>query len=286
LEVIAEVLIFGFLISSLYALVSVGFSMIFGAAGVLNLAHGAMAMFAAYIASWAIMTFGVGFLPAAVLGVIGVALISPILYLVVIRPLGDKPVVVFLATLLLGVIFEQAMILAFGFNARVLPPIIKGGFTVFGDIRILYNRALAGAVAVILIGLLWLFITRTKYGKAILGISMSAKGAALSGIQTNNIILLVWAISGALAAIAGLFSASFLGVSPLADREFTVIAFSTVVLGGLGSLPGSLLAAFIIGYVETITVQFAPEARGLASLAILIIVLILRPQGLFGRAHE
>ncbi len=284
MEAVIEVLISGFLIGSLYALVAVGFSMIFGVAGVLNLAHGALAMAGAYLTVQFMNSTGLDFLPAALLGVLGVAIISPIVYLILIRPLSDKPVVVFLATLLLGVIFEQGMILAFGFNARILPSFLDGGFNL-GDVRILYNRALAAGVAIFFITLLWLFISFTKSGKSILAISMNQKGAALTGIPTQRIILMVWAISGALAAVAGLFSASFLGVSPLSDREITVISFSTVVLGGLGSIPGSLWAAFIIGYAETIAVQFAPEARGLASLAILIFVLIWRPHGLLGRAH-
>lgn len=286
MDVVVEVLIGGFLISTLYALIAVGFSMIFGVARVLNLAHGAFAMLGAYIAIAAMNNLGFGFLPAAGLAVVGVAIFAPLIYIVLIRPLADNPVVVFLATLLVGVILEQAMILLFGLNARILPPFAEGAFTIFGDIRILYNRVLASVVAVILILALWLYISHTKSGKSILAISMEQKGAALVGIPTQRIVLLVWAISGALAAIAGLFSASFLGISPFEDREFTVIAFTTVVLGGLGSLPGSLLAAFIIGYVETIAVQFAPEARGLASLAILIIVLIIKPQGLLGKGHD
>lgn len=286
MDVVVEVLIYGFLISTLYALVAVGFSMIFGVARVLNLAHGAFAMLGAYIAVAAMTELGLGFLPAAVLAVAAVAIFAPVMYMVLIKPLADSPVVVFLATLLVGVILEQVIILLFGLNARILPPIIEGGFAIMEDIRILNNRVLASGVAVVLIGLLWLYISYTKSGKSILAISMEQKGAALVGIPTQRIVLLVWAISGALAAIAGLFSASFLGISPLEDREITVIAFSIVVLGGLGSIPGSLWAAFIIGYVETITVQFAPEARGLASLAILIIVLIIRPQGLLGKGHD
>jgi branched-chain amino acid transport system permease protein len=279
---VIDVLIFGFLISSLYALVALGFTMIFGVAGVLNLAYGAFAMVGAYIAVWA-LSLGWSLPAAALLGLAGMAIFSPLVYRVLIRPIERKPIIVFLATLLFAVVLEQVVILLFGFNSYLLPPLVEGSFSLLGT-RITYNRVAASAIALLVIVALWLFINRTRMGKAILALSMERKGAALVGIPADKIILWVWAISGVLAAIAGLFISSFFGLGPLEERLLLVIAFSTVVLGGLGSIPGSLWAAFIIGYAETIAVQFAPEARGLASLVILLIVLTLKPQGLFGRA--
>ena len=174
------------------------------------------------------------------------------------------------------------MALLFSTSPRILPRLVAGDVYLLG-INISYNRIAASLIAVGIIGLLWFTVQRTKIGQAILALSMNRKGAALVGIRAERITLLVWAISGALAAVAGFFSASFLGISPLGDRLPLVIAFSAVVLGGLGSIPGSLWAAFIIGYAETITAQFFPEARGLASMFILIAILTIRPQGLLGR---
>jgi branched-chain amino acid transport system permease protein len=279
---VIDVLIFGFLISSLYALVALGFTMIFGVAGVLNLAYGAFAMVGAYIAVWG-LSLGWSLPAAALFALAGTALFSPLVYRLLVRPIEHKPIIVFLATLLFAVVLEQVVILLFGFNSYLLPPLVEGSFSLMGT-RITYNRVAASAIALLVIVVLWLFINRTRMGKAILALSMERKGAALVGIPAEKIILWVWAISGVLAAIAGLFISSFFGLGPLEERLLLVIAFSTVVLGGLGSIPGSLWAAFIIGYAETIAVQFAPEARGLASLVILLIVLTLKPQGLFGRA--
>lgn len=280
----SQVLILGFLISSLYALVAVGFTMIFGVAGVLNLAHGAFVMIGAYLAIWAFVLLKWSLPVAFAFAILGVAVIAPLIYRVLIRPIENRTVTVFLATLLLAVLLEQVIILFFSGKPRTdLPPFIQGGFVLWGT-SVPYNRLLAGVVALVVIGLLWVFVTRTKSGKAILALSMDRRGAALVGIPSQRITLWVWAISGALAALAGLFITSFLGIQPFEERVSLVIAFSTVVLGGLGSIPGSLWAAFIIGYAETIAQAFAPEARGLASLAILLIVLTIRPQGLFGRA--
>jgi len=278
----AEVLLFGFLISSLYALVAVGFTMIFGVAGVLNLAHGAFVMVGAYLAIWVMDVWKWSLPAASLMAIAGVAVLAPLVYRLLVRPVESRPVIVFLVTLLVAVLLEQMVILLFSINPRQLPPLVQGGFEAWG-IRIPYNRLVAGGIALLVIGLLWWFVTRTQHGKAIVALSLDRKGAALVGIPARRITLWVWAISGALAAIAGLFSASFLGISPLEERVPLVIAFSTVVLGGLGSIPGSLWAAFIIGYSETIVQQFSPEARGLASLVLLMIVLTLRPQGLLGR---
>jgi len=277
-----EVLIFGFLISSLYALIAVGFTMIFGVAGVFNLAHGAFAIAGAYLAVWA-LGMGLG-LPVALIVAIGsMAILAPLFYRLLIRPIERSPIVVFLVTLLFAVLLEQVLILLFGAIPRTLPPLVEGSIQMLGS-RISLNRLAASAIALIVMAALWLFVNRTKMGKAILALSMNRRGAALMGIPTERIILWVWAISGALAAISGLFIGSFLGLHPFEERLLLVIAFSIVVLGGLGSIPGSLWAAFIIGYAETIAVQFAPEARGLSSLVILMLVLALRPQGLLGRA--
>jgi len=284
MSAVVDVLVLGFLISALYALVAVGFTMIFGVAGVLNLSHGALAMLGAFVAHWA-LDAGWARPSAFLAAVVGLAVLAPIIYRVFVRPLQDRPVTVFLATLLLAVLLEQAVILISGPDSRLLPPLIAGNLSV-GGMEIKANRLLASAVALGAIAALWAFVTRTRHGKAILALSMERKGAALVGIPAERIVLGVWAISGALAAIAGLFIASFLGISPLEERTLLVIAFSTVVVGGLGSIPGTLGAALIIGYAETIVVQFAPGARGLVPLLLLVAVLVLRPQGLAGRAAE
>lgn len=286
MEALIEVLILGFLISSLYALVAVGFTMIFGVAGVLNLAHGAFAMVGAYLAIWG-LSLKLSIPQAFLIAILGVTILAPFIYQLLIRPIEHRPIIVVLATLLLMVLLEQAIILLFGIKPRNLPALFSGYLQLAGT-RIPYDRLAASALALLVIGLLWVFVARTRTGKAILALSMERKGAALVGIPAQKITLLVWAISGAMAALAGIFISlpSLFGITPLEDRLLVVIAFSTVVLGGLGSIPGSLWAALIIGYSETIiTTAFQlPQARGFAPLVILLLILTLRPQGLFGRA--
>ncbi|MEM4381728.1 MAG: branched-chain amino acid ABC transporter permease [Candidatus Caldarchaeum sp.] len=284
MSTVIEVLVFGFLISSLYALSAMGFTMIFGVAGVLNLAHGGFVVLGSFIALWAATVMGWNLYLSCALGVLGVALIAPLVYKIFVRPIQHNSILVFLVTLLLAALMEWGLILLFSPNPRVLPPLVQGDLQLGGS-RIDYNRLLASALALGAIIALWLFIQHTKTGKAIRALSMERTGAALVGIPIERIQLLVWAVSGGLAALAGLFLASFLGMGPLDGRLPLVISFAIVVLGGLGSIPGSLWAAYIVGYAETIATYFAPEARGLAALLLMVLILILRPQGLLGRTY-
>jgi branched-chain amino acid transport system permease protein len=184
-------------------------------------------------------------------------------------------------TLLLGLVIEELISIGFTVNGRKLS-LIDGGIPFF-NVTLSYNRLISASVAILILFLLWFFINRTRTGKAIIATSMDRLGAALVGIDASKIQLITWAVSGALAGIAGIFLASYIGTSPFAGRFSLVISFTVVILGGLGSIQGSFLAAYLVGYTETITTHFAEDLRGLPSLVILILVLLFRPQGLLGR---
>jgi len=266
--------------------------MIFGVARVLNLAHGALVLFGAYVAIWLhssddftirLPQAGLS-LPWALLGaVIATTLLAVLIYLVLVRHIQDKPITVFMTTLLVAIMMEVVIEQGFASNPRALPPLVGGEFPLFG-IHLPYNRLVASGIALAAIAALWLFVNRTKVGMAILATSMAPVGAALIGVNAHRIQLITWAISGALAAVAGVFLASFLGTSPVGGRFPLVISFTIVILGGLGSIQGSLLAAYLVGYMETITTYLlSPAYRGFPSLILLVLVLLFRPQGLLGR---
>src|SRR5699024_9087150 len=131
---------------------------------------------------------------------------------------------------------------------------------------------------------MWFFIHNTRIGKSLLAASMSRRGLALMGYEIHHIDNIVWTLYGVLTGIAGVLLASFLGANAEISAWLTVNAFAIVVLGGLGSVPGSLVAAFIIGYSNTATAYLvSPAYSQLPGLAILLIILYVRPQGLFGR---
>ncbi|MGX7744875.1 branched-chain amino acid ABC transporter permease [Rhodopseudomonas parapalustris] len=286
-----QILIDGFAISALYALGATGFTLIFGVSGVLNLSHGAI-MVAAAVAAWAASsTFGIGSYAGALIG-IGTALVIALLtYFVVVQPIQrsrrianeEKEIFVLTGTLLWGIMIQEAIAYFFTNNAKTVLPIVTGVVEILG-VRTPRNQIFTALVCCLVIALLWLLVNRTKIGKAVLAASMNPRGVTLLGLELTNIYVVVWIIYGVLAGIAGVLLGMFLGVSSYSVGPLTASAFSIVVLGGLGSVSGSLIAAFVVGYLETITAyMISPAYRTIPALLLLVTVMYLRPQGLLGR---
>jgi branched-chain amino acid transport system permease protein len=286
-----QILIDGFAISSLYALGAIGFTLIFGVSGVLNLSHGAI-MVAAAVAAWAVAGhFHVGAYVAAVSGV-GVGMVLALAtYFIVVRPIlrsrkiaeAEKEIFILTATLLWGIIIQEAVAYFFTNNAKTVLPIVEGVVTFLG-VRTPKNEYFTAIVCWLAIGVLWLLVNKTRKGKAVLAASMNPRGVTLLGIELSNIYLVVWLGYGLLAGVAGILLGMFLGVSSYSVGPLTASAFSIVVLGGLGSVSGSLIAAYVVGYLETVTAYLiSPAYRTIPALLLLVVVMYLRPQGLFGR---
>jgi len=286
-----QILIDGFAISSLYALGATGFTLIFGVTGVLNLSHGAI-MVAAAVAAWvAAGTLGAGAYLAALFGVlVGVALSLATYFLIVRRMQNsraireeEKEIFILTATLLWGIMIQEAIAYLFTNNAKTVLPIVEGVVSLMG-VRTPANEIFTAAVCWASIGALWSFVNRTRAGKAVLAASMNPRGVTLLGIELSHVYVAVWAVYGALAGIAGVLLGMFLGVSSYSAGPLTAGAFSIVVLGGLGSVSGSLIAAYVVGYLETLTAYLvSPAYRAIPALLLLVIVMYVRPRGLLGR---
>jgi branched-chain amino acid transport system permease protein len=286
-----QILIDGFAISSLYALGATGFTLIFGVSGVLNLSHGAL-MVAAAVAAWAAgASFGVGSYSGAMFGVLVGFLLSLATYFLVVRPLQqssrireeEKEIFILTATLLWGIMVQEAVAYLFTNNAKTVLPIVDGVVMIAG-VRTPANEIFTAIVCCLAIGALWLLVNRTRAGKAVLAASMNPRGVTLLGVELSFIYIAVWAIYGVLAGIAGVLLGMFLGVSSYSAGPLTASAFSIVVLGGLGSVSGSLIAAYIVGYLETLTAYLvSPAYRTIPALLLLVAVMYVRPRGLLGR---
>ena len=286
-----QILIDGFAISSLYALGAIGFTLIFGVSGVLNLAHGGVMLISALL-GWALAgEAGLGTYLGTLLGVICGMIAAFITYFMVVRPIQrssaipheEKEIFVLTGTLLWGIMIQQGMAYLFSDNPITMRPLIPGVLNVAG-VRVPYNEVMIALVCWVVIGLLWLFVNRTKAGKALLAASMNRRGLTLLGFELSRIYLLAWTLYGVLAGVAGVLLASFLGVSTNNTGQLTASAFSIVVLGGLGSVSGSLMAAYVVGYLETVTAYLvAPTLRPLPALLLLVLVVYVRPQGFLGR---
>ncbi|KIZ40045.1 MULTISPECIES: branched-chain amino acid ABC transporter permease [Rhodopseudomonas] len=286
-----QILIDGFAISALYALGATGFTLIFGVSGVLNLSHGAIMVLAA-VAAWAASSvLEVSKYTGATIGVATALIAALITYFAVVQPIQrsrripneEKEIFVLTGTLLWGIMIQELIAYFFTNNAKTVLPIVEGVVEILG-VRTPRNEIFTALVCCLVIGLLWLLVNRTKMGKAVLAASMNPRGVTLLGLELTNIYVVVWAIYGILAGIAGVLLGMFLGVSSYSVGPLTASAFSIVVLGGLGSVSGSLIAAFVVGYLETLTAYLvSPAYRTIPALLLLVAVMYVRPQGLLGR---
>jgi branched-chain amino acid transport system permease protein len=195
----------------------------------------------------------------------------------------EKEIFILTATLLWGIMIQEAIAYLFTNNAKTVLPIVDGVVTILG-VRTPTNEIFTALVCWATIGGLWLFVNRTLAGKAVLAASMNPRGVTLLGIELSTVYVGVWAIYGALAGVAGVLLGMFLGVSSYSAGPLTASAFSIVVLGGLGSVSGSLIAAYVVGYLETLTAYLvSPAYRAIPALLLLVAVMYVRPRGLMGR---
>jgi len=284
-----QILIDGFAVSALYGLGAIGFTLLFGVSGVLNLAHGGILLVAAVVA-W-LLADQVGAYGGAAAGLLAGIAMAFATYLLVVRPIQRSPAIpseekeifVLTGTLLWGIMIQEAVAYFTTTSPHTVRPLIAG-VTVLGGVRTPTNEILTAVLCWAAIGLLWLLVNRTRAGKALLAASINPRGLTLLGFELQRIYLLVWAIYGVLAGTAGVLLGAFLGVSSENAGTLTASAFSIVVLGGLGSVAGSLLAAYAVGYLETITAYLiSPSLRTIPALLLLVVVVYLRPQGLLGR---
>lgn len=277
-------------ISALYALVAIGFTLIFGVGGVLNFAHGALittGAFAAYVianpnelgTTHALLNPWTGILAGLVAG----AIIGGVMYLGIIRFVEHRPLTILILTFIIGFFLAHAYRIFITVNTITVSQPIGGQTNLLGQ-GVQNFRLFIFAISWVVILGVFAFVNYTKTGKAILATSMSDKGAALVGIDSQRINLYTWVIAAAFAGFAGVLlmmlnTGSYdMGTDPL------VLSFAIVILGGLGSIRGSVVGAYIIGTIETVTVTVIDaRLQGMAALILLVVFLLVKPEGLFGR---
>jgi branched-chain amino acid transport system permease protein len=288
---ILQILIDGFAISALYALGALGFTLIFGVSGVLNLAHGAVLVTSAMVAWYVGTNEAAGALAGAAAG-IGAGIVTAFAtYFVVVRPIQRSRAIpdvecelfVLTGTLLWGVILQLSLGYIFTTTPVTVRQLIPGTIDIIG-VRTPINEVLIAVISWATLGALWLLVNRTPAGKRLLAASINPRGLTLVGVELGQVHLLAWGLYGIIAGLAGVLLGSFLGTSSAYIPALTGTAFSIVVLGGLGSVSGTVLAAYVVGYIETLTAYLiSPSLRGVPALLLLVAVLYFRPQGLLGR---
>ena len=201
----------------------------------------------------------------------------------IVKPLKGEHVAVEISTLILAVVLQAGVVLVFGDSSRILLPIVPG-VERFGGAAVPYSNLLATVASWIILVGLYCFVRVTHTGRAMRAVSMDAKGAVISGIDSDRINAITWMISGALGAIGGVFFASYTQLYPEMWVAPLIISVAVVIVGGIGSIIGTLIVAHIVGFMEiTVSALIAPELRGVFTMLLIIGVLVLRPRGLFGR---
>jgi len=280
---VAQILVYGAVISAIYAMLAVGFTLIFGVARILNLAHGAFYALGAY-GVYVLTAYGhLPLLAAAVVSVLFVAGFGAAMERVLVRPLRRSTLAVLMITLAVSLMVEQVLLLIFGSEARNVPSMVDATVAIAG-VDISGQRVIALTGGIVILSGLWLFMQKTRLGAAILAVSQDAEGAQYMGIPSDRIFSIVMALSAGIAAAAGVLVAPFQTVIPGMGLLPLVKAFAIVIVGGLGSIPGSILGALLLGYTETIVAfNISIEWAQIVSVAAVLITLILRPAGFFGK---
>jgi len=281
IDLAIRILIYGAVVSGIWALVASGFTLIFGVARILNFAHGTFFVLAAYLGI-AMVSSGVNPFLATLISVVLVGLFAMAIYALLLSRIREHEVMIIIVTLALALLVEQVLLMIFGEQGISYPSLITGVIRL-GKTPITYKRILAFVVAVIVIALLEVFINRTRLGKMISAASQNFEGAMLVGLDVEKLFRVTMFISAALAGIGGILYSQIFAATPIAAIKSLIFAFAIVILGGLGSVRGSIIAAFIIGYILTITINlFGARWSEFVALLFIIGILIVKPTGLFG----
>jgi branched-chain amino acid transport system permease protein len=283
-----NIIVYGLVTSGVYALLAVGFSLIFGVARIVNLSHTAFYMLAAYLIYSLVSTAGLNLYLSIFISIVSVTIAGTISYKFLIARVRQHEATTLIVTIAIAVIIQEALLKGFGGQPRGIPKLISGSMEIFG-VTVLNQQLLTLGVVILLLLATWLFLMRTKSGVAIRAIAQDREVANLMGINVPRMEMLTMAISVGLAAIAGALVAPLLLVTPGMWTHPLVMILAVVILGGLGSLQGSVIGAIILGFAENIVVFLAPSGSFLktsVALTIMLIVILLKPEGLFGIVFE
>ena len=281
---IAEILIDGAMRSSIFALLALGFSLIYGVARLINMAHTALYMMTAYFIYAFTKVQGLHTIPAIIFAVGLTPLLGMGIYKLFIHRIREHELTVLIITVAIALIIQESMLHLISGEYLGVDSFIEGPIIVFG-VRIARQEILVLSVTSILVVVLWLFITKSGLGIAIRATAQDPEVANLMGINVGKIYLISMGLASFLAAVAGALIAPREPLVPSMWMHPLILVLAIVVLGGLGNLKGSIIAAFILGYIESSVVFLLPTGaflRGPIALLVMIVVLIIRPEGLFG----
>ena len=281
-DLIIQVIIFGTVQGSIYALLATGFSLVYGAGGILNLSQGALYVLTGYMIYWFISY--VNFPINIVLAILIITLLGGILYIILIKPLQESEISLVIVTFSIAFFLEELIKVIEGdAKYKIMPDLVPSDWVInIFDLTIPVINIIIIIASLSIVSLFIIFIKFSKLGKSIRAVSQDREAAMLMGINANRILMYTFMIASFLSGTAAFLYLHIL--APHYGWHALTTSFSIVILGGLGSLFGSLVASFLLGYVLYYTFYFIdPAISALVPIIIIIIVLIIRPQGLFGK---
>jgi branched-chain amino acid transport system permease protein len=280
---LAELLIGGILLGGVYALMACGLNLIFGVMRVINFAHGDILAVAALSTVSIVVGFKLPFWFAVVVVPLGCALIGVLIHVLVLRRIEGAPMIMsLLATYALSTILVNIAILIWGGGYSGLPGVLSGSVRLLG-IDVSVSRLVSFVCAIGVSLAVWWLLQFSRFGRAIRSASQAPELASISGIAVERVRLATFALGSAMAGLAGVLVAPAFAVDPQLGSRFMIKAFAVIIVGGMGSYPGAMLAALLLGVIEVVGSYLAGAVIGSAFLFLLMLgVLLVRPRGLLG----
>ncbi len=283
-----NIIITGLITGSLLALLAIGFSLIFGVARIVNFAHTAFYMVAAYCIYSLSIKLSFNPVLSMLVAVIAVTLLGLLAYKFLIEPIREHEGAVLIATIALAMILQEVTLLIFTGDYLSVNSLIEGYFTIGGN-KVFYQQLLSFGVVLLILLILWFLLMKTRLGLAIRSTAEDREVANLMGMNESRLAMITMGLSVCLAGFTGAVIVPLTVLSPGMWMEPLILMMAAIVLGGLGSIKGSFLAAYILGFAEALVVFLVPTGaflKGSVALSIMILVLLIRPEGLFGVAFE
>lgn len=288
MEIIFSIVINGLLSGGIFAILAVGFSLVFGVAKILNLAHSAFYMVSAFIIFIITQILGLPLFLSTLIAILITGIMGMFCYHLLFDRIKERETAVMIISIALAILFQEIFLLIFGGHPQRVPPFVSGFVEIF-DVRVSYQQVIAIGTAALVLLAIRLFLLMTKLGIAVRAVAQDREIANVAGIDVNRIFMITMGLSAALAGVAGSVVGNIYMVNPFMWVQPLVIILAAVVLGGMGSIKGSAIAALILGFTETLVTFLAPGGsflKGAVSLSIMVIVLLIRPEGLFGVVFE
>jgi branched-chain amino acid transport system permease protein len=285
---LTQQLINGLTLGSTYALVALGYTLIFGVLEIINMAHGAIFMFGAFVGLMTIVHYEGSFLLAICFAVLSTMILGLLLEWFALRPLRGKKGVSHLASLIstigVAIVLENLAHKIFGPETQPFPIPFTNTIYEIGSIRISFVQLIIFAIAVAVMIALQIWLSKTKYGKALRATAENMETASLLGVNTKRIVIMTVLLASALGGLAGvLVGMGFNAVAPTMGISMGLKGLAIIILGGMGSVPGAMAGGLILGVTEVLAVAYGDSAyRDAVAFGMIILVLLLRPQGIFG----